>query len=82
MRLGSAADEDRPSIEHRDMGRGESFSPVTFVLGFAVRSEIFIIDRALLPPNCLAGLFIERHNKLMIAAVEIHDQQIVEEDRR
>ena len=34
------------------------------------------------PPDRLARALVERDDELMVAAVEVHDQQVAEEDRR
>ena len=51
-------------------------------LGFAVGTEIFEVDGAILLPNRFARFLVERDDELRVAAIEIHDQQVAVEDRR
>ena len=81
-RLGALADEDRPTIDARHLRRGKRLAQVAFGLRFAVCIEVLEIDRALLPPDGFSGLFVEGDHELVIAPVEIHDQQIAVENRR
>ena len=54
-------------------------SPSAFWL--SVRTEILEIDRPRRPPHGLSSVLVERHDVLMIAAIEVHQQQIPEQNR-
>ena len=55
-------------------------SPSAFGLPSGV--EILEVDRPRRPPHGLAGVLVERDDVLVVAAVEVHEQQVAEEDRR
>ena len=57
------------------MRRGEALAKVTIRLRLPARVEILEVDRSLGAPDRLAGSLVERDEELMIAAIEVHDQQ-------
>src|SRR5688500_12132055 len=69
------------AIDLRDARRREGFSIIAIRFRLAVL-QIFKINRTISLPNCLACLFIEGDDILVIAAVEIHDQQVLVENWR
>ena len=71
-----------PSLDHHDLRRRKRLAKVTVRLGLAVRGEILEVDRPRRPPHRLARVLVERDDVLMIAAVEVHQQQVAEQDRR
>ena len=81
MRLGAAADQDGSPAQSRHVGSGKGLAQVAFGLRLSVRSEVLEVNRAIDLPHRLAGAFVERDDKLVIAPVEIHDQQIAVENR-
>ena len=55
-------------------------SPSAF--GLPSAAEVLEVDRARRLPHGLAGVLVERDDVLHVNAVEVHDQQVAEEDRR
>src|SRR5262245_23286124 len=80
--LRAQADQFPPAVDHRDVRRGEGLAKVAICGDFSVRVEVLKVYRSLRQPNRLAGLFVQRSDELMVATVEVHDQQVAEDDRR
>src|SRR5688572_10279957 len=81
-RLPAQADEQRLAADVDDGWRRVRFSEVTVPLRLAVGLEVLEIDRAGRLPDGLAGALVEGNDVLHVDAVEVHDQQVAEEDRR
>src|SRR5262249_21751893 len=67
-----------PAVDHRDMRSGEGLAKVPVGGDLSVRVDILKVYRSLRQPDCLTGVFVQRDDELMVAAVEMHDQQVAE----
>src|SRR5262245_13222868 len=68
-RLLAQADQQGILPDRDDDRRGERLAEVPVVLDLPVRRQVLEIDRAFSPPHVLAGVLVERNDKLMVAAV-------------
>src|ERR1043166_8458737 len=80
--LRSLTDQHGAPGKHRDVRSGKGLAKIAFRFGFALRPKILEIDGALVSPDCFPGLFVQRNDELMVAAVEVHQEQIPEKDGR
>src|SRR5499426_3693032 len=80
--LRAQADQLPSAVDHRDVRRGEGLAKVPVGGDLSVRVDVLKVYRSLRHPDRLAGLFVQRDDELMVAAIEMHDQQIAEDDRR
>src|SRR5215510_2658466 len=80
--LRAQADQLPPAVDHRDMRSGEGLAKIPVGGYLSVRVDVLKVYRSLRQPDCLTGLFVQRDDELMVAAVEVHDQQVAEDDRR
>jgi hypothetical protein len=60
------------------MGRRERLAEITVRPRLAVGIQILEVDRPRRPPHGLPGVLVEGDDELVIAAVEVHEQQIAE----
>ncbi len=76
----AAGDEDGFSVQLCDEGGSEAFAIVAIAGGFAIAVEVFVVNGAVRFPNGLPGFLVEGGDELKVAAVEVHDEQVVPED--
>ena len=78
----SRADQHRLSADRDDLRRRERLAEIAVRLDLAVRVDVLEIHRPRRLPHRLARPLVERDDVLHVAAVEVHDEQVAEEDRR
>src|ERR1051325_6405497 len=80
--FGTLAKEGRDTLKGRDMTGGKSFPKIAFRLHPAIGIKVLVIHRPVFLPHGSPGLFIQSNDELMVAAVKIHDQQVLINNRR
>src|SRR5207249_3841345 len=81
-RLRALTDENWLAVQNRHLRRREGLAQVPLRLRLAVRVEVFEINRAFPLPDRFAGLLVQRDHELMVAPVEIDDEQSPVKNRR
>src|SRR6185295_11738830 len=81
-RLRADADQDGLALDCHHVGRREGLAKVALRLRLSVGPDVPEVDRALRAPDRLPGALVERDHELMVASVEVHDQEIAEDDGR
>ena len=64
------------------MRGGERLAKIAVRLDLAVGREILEIDRPLGTPHRFPGALVQGDHELFVAAVEVHDEQVAEQERR
>ena len=81
-RLRALAQQGGLPVERRDLAGGEGLAEVAAQLGLAVGAKVLEVNGALLLPDRLAGLLVQRDDELVVAAVEVQEEQVAVEDGR
>src|SRR5215475_3975894 len=67
-------------VDQRDVRCSEGFAKVAIRCRFAVWFEVLEIYRSLRLPDRFAGQLVERHDKLMVTSIEMHDEEVLKND--
>src|SRR2546430_12953351 len=81
-RLRALTDENGLAIQNCHLRRREGLAQIPLRLRLAARVEVFEINGAFPPPDRFAGLLVQRDHELMVAPVEIDDEQTTVKNRR